>query len=161
MRHSHPSVRPLTPLPYPHWLLNVMTMYHPKLAELVRRDPRFAYEAYEFVFAALTHTQKMLDRKPADGPAVEGTGAAHHVSGRELLLGVRELALREFGLMARTVFHLWGINRTDDFGAIVFNLVEANLMSKTDNDQLNDFHGVYDLDQALVHDFRIQLSEAE
>jgi len=73
--------------------------------------------------------------------------------------GVRDLALREFGLMARTVFRLWGINRTDDFGEIVFNLVEANLMSKTAEDDRKDFHEVYDLDQALVQDYRIELKE--
>jgi uncharacterized repeat protein (TIGR04138 family) len=61
--------------------------------------------------------------------------------------------------MARTVFRLWGINRTDDFGEIVFNLVEANLMSKTDNDSRDDFRDVYDLDQVLVRDFRIRPDE--
>jgi uncharacterized repeat protein (TIGR04138 family) len=135
-------------------------MFHPKLAELVRQDPRYAYEAYEFVFAALAHTQKLLGRSPREVPAVEAE-PNHHVTGPELLSGVRALALREFGLMARTVFHLWGIDRTDDIGEIVFNLVEANLMSKTSEDNRSDFRAVYDLDQALVHEFRIQLNEAE
>ena len=74
--------------------------------------------------------------------------------------GVRDLALREFGLMARTVFRQWGIRRTDDFGDMVFNLIEAGLMSKTDDDERADFHEVYDLDQALVQDYRIQVDEA-
>ena len=100
----------------------------------MRRDPRYAYEAYEFVFAALAHTQKLLGREPPREPGDEPE-PHHHVSGPELLDGIRDLALREFGLMARTVFRLWGINRTDDFGEIVFNLVEANLMSKTDRGQ--------------------------
>jgi uncharacterized repeat protein (TIGR04138 family) len=137
-----------------------MTMHHPKLAELVRRDPRYAYEAYEFVFAALAHTQKILGRSVPDDPPVE-PGPNHHVSGRELLHGIRDLALREFGLMARTVFHLWGIDKTDDFGEIIFNLVDANLMSKTPTDSRADFHNVYDLDQALVRDYRIRLDETE
>ncbi len=137
-----------------------MSIHHPKLDELVRRDPRYAYEAYEFLFAALAHTQQMLGRvPPADASAAEQHD--YHVSGPELLQGVRDLALREFGLMARTVFRLWGINRTDDFGEIVFNLVEANLMSKTDQDDRADFADVYDLDQALVHDYRIGLDEVE
>ncbi len=63
--------------------------------------------------------------------------------------------------MARTVFHMWGIQRTDDFGDIVFNLVEAGLMNKTDEDTRKDFHEVYDLDQALVQGYRIELEEAE
>jgi uncharacterized repeat protein (TIGR04138 family) len=138
------------------------------LEELVRRDPRYAYEAYEFVFAALAHTQKVLGRvpqepaeEPAEEPSEEAAVVEHHVSGPELLDGIRDLALREFGLMARTVFRMWGIESTGDFGEIVFNLIEANLMSKTEGDSRADFVGVYDLDQALVHDYRIVLDEVE
>jgi uncharacterized repeat protein (TIGR04138 family) len=137
-----------------------MTMYHAGLAEVVRRDPRYAYEAYEFVFAALSHTQKLLGRLPEEGPGT-AVGPQHHVKGPELLEGIRDLALREFGLMARTVFRMWGIQRTDDFGEIVFNLVESNLMSKTNEDSRSDFHNVYDFDQALVQGYRIQLDEAD
>src|SRR5262249_37556801 len=132
-------------------------MYYPKLAEIVQRDPRYAYEAYEFVFAALAHTQRRRGKAPAREP--EQVGPEHHVSGPELLEGVRDLALREFGLMARTVFHRWGIDRTSDFGEIVFNLIEARLMSKTDEDSRADFHNVYDLDQALVRDYQIILDK--
>jgi uncharacterized repeat protein (TIGR04138 family) len=134
-----------------------MTMQHPKLEEIVRRDPRFAYEAYEFLFTALAHTQQMLDRVPPE----EGTreDQDYHVSGRELVHGVCDLALREFGLMARTVFHMWGIERTADLGDIVFNLIEAGLMSKTSRDDRRDFEDVFDLDDALVHQFRIELHE--
>src|SRR3954454_1272176 len=128
-------------------------MHHPKLDEIVRRDPRYAYEAYEFVFAALAHTQRLLGRTPPPEAASEQD---YHVSGRQLVECVRDLALREFGLMARTVFRLWGINRTDDFGELVFNLIEANLMSRTSHDQRLDFHDVYDLDQALVQDYKIE-----
>jgi uncharacterized repeat protein (TIGR04138 family) len=137
-----------------------MSIFHPGLAEVVRKDPRYAYEAYEFVFHALGHTQKRLDREPPpDVDRVEGE-KRYHVSGPELLEGIRELALREFGLMARTVFRRWGIQRTGDFGEIVFNLIEAGLMSKTDQDTRADFRDVYDLDQALVQGYRIQLDEA-
>jgi uncharacterized repeat protein (TIGR04138 family) len=135
-------------------------MYRAELAEVVKRDPRYAYEAYEFVYAALEHTQKRLGRLPKREAGAEAQ-PQHHVSGPELLDGVRELALREFGLMARTVFRLWGINRTDDFGEIVFNLVESNLMSKTDEDHRTDFHNIYDLDEALVKGYQIRLDEAE
>ncbi len=134
-------------------------MHHPKLEELVRRDPRYAYEAYEFLFQALAHTQEMLGRVPPQ----EGAAPVqdYHVSGRELVLGARDLALRDFGLMARTVFKLWGINRTDDFGEIVFNLVDAKLMSKTDDDCRADFHAIFALDEALVHGYRIELEKTE
>src|SRR5438445_1634854 len=133
-------------------------MYQARLADLVRRDPRYTYEAYEFVFAALRHTQKMLGRLPGEE---EESLPQQHVSGRELLEGVRDLALREFGLMARTVFRMWGIERTDDFGEIIFNLIESKLMSKTADDTRDDFREVYDLDAALVQNYRIVLDEAD
>jgi uncharacterized repeat protein (TIGR04138 family) len=136
-----------------------MSTYHARLAQVLARDPRFAYEAYEFVFEALSHTQKLLGRAPAEPGSTPAT--PYHVSGRELVHGVRELALREFGLMARLVFRMWGINRTGDFGDIVFNLVEENLMSKSDQDSRADFQDVFDLDQALVQEFHIELDEAE
>ena len=74
----------------------------------------------------------MLGR--AAEPTRDDAPAENHVSGRELCDGVVDLARREFGRMARIVFRLWGINQTDDFGEIVFNLIDANLMSKTDRD---------------------------
>ena len=138
-----------------------MTLFHAGLADVARRDGRYAYEAYEFIFQALHHAQKLLGREPPEEargrPAAE---AQYHVSGPELLEGVRDLALREFGLMARTVFRLWGIRGTGDFGEIVFNLIDAGLMSKTSDDRREDFRDVYDLDEALVGGFRIQLDEA-
>ncbi len=134
-------------------------MHHPKLEELVLRDSRFPCEAYEFVFAALAHTQTLLGRvPPPEGPASQD----YHVSGPQLVDGIRDLALREFGLMARTVFHMWGIDQTADFGEIVFNLIENSLMSKTEGDSREDFRNLFDLDQALVRDYRIEVKkEAE
>jgi uncharacterized repeat protein (TIGR04138 family) len=137
-----------------------MSTYQIRLAELVQRDPRYTYEAYEFVFAALAHTQRLLGRVPSDAEAAS-PGPQYHVSGRELVEGIRDLALREFGRMARVVLRLWGINSTSDFGEIVFNLVDAGLMSKTEQDTRQEFQDIYDLDQAFVHDFRIQLDEVE
>ena len=140
-----------------------MTLFHAGLMDLVQRDARYSYEAYEFLFHALHHTQKLLGREPpepAEGTSLDQVDKRHHVSGQELVHGVRDLALREFGLMARTVFRQWGIQRTDDFGEMVFNLVEAGLMSKTDEDTRADFHDVFDLDRALEADYRISLDEA-
>jgi uncharacterized repeat protein (TIGR04138 family) len=119
-------------------------MHHPKIAAVVQRDPRYAYEAYEFVITYVMTAAR-----------------GHHVSGAELLHGIRDLALREFGLLARVVFRLWGIERTDDFGDIVFNLIDAGLLSKTDQDQRGDFHNVFDLDQALVRDYHIHVERLE
>ncbi len=137
-----------------------MSIHIDKIADIVRRDPRYPYEAYEFVFAALAYTQKALGRAAPAEPGEEAE-SANHVSGPELLRGARDFALREFGLMARTVFRRWGINRTDDFGEIIFNLIDANLMSKTPDDSRRDFHAVFDLDEELVNGYRIRLDEAD
>ncbi len=131
----------------------------PCLEDVVKRDPRYAYESYEFVFAALAHAIKLLGRLPDEED--EDDEPNEHVSGPELLAGVRDLALREFGLMARTVFRLWGINKTADFGNIVFNLIESGLMSRTEQDDLSDFADVYDLDEALVDGYCIPVRETE
>ncbi|HZU39195.1 MAG TPA: Minf_1886 family protein [Gemmataceae bacterium] len=138
-----------------------MTLHHAGLADVVRRDPRYAYEAYEFVFQALEHTQRLLGRAALGERRGQAVDTQSHVRGPELLEGIRDLALREFGLMARTVFRQWGINSTDDFGEIVFNLVEAKLMSKTDDDCRADFHAVFALDEALVHGYGIELEKTE
>jgi uncharacterized repeat protein (TIGR04138 family) len=137
-----------------------MTIHYTRLADVAKQDARYAYEAYEFLFDALEHTQKLLGRVPPQGAGGE-LAKVCHVSGPELVNGIRDLALREFGLMARTVFRLWGIHSTADFGEIVFNLIESELMSKTPEDCREDFHDVYDLDEALVNGYCIRLDEAE
>jgi uncharacterized repeat protein (TIGR04138 family) len=136
-----------------------MSMRHSGLAEIVRRDPRFSYEAYEFVFAALHHTQKRLGRLPKKGEKTEAPQT--HVSGKQLLEGIQQLAIQEFGLMARTVFRCWGIRLTADFGDIVFNLIDANLMSKSPQDSREDFRTDYDLDEVLNKHYQIDLSELD
>ena len=136
-----------------------MAMQHPGLMEVARRDPRYAYEAYEFLFEALAHTQKMLGRSAE--PTREDAPSENHVSGAELCAGVADLARREFGRMARVVFRLWGINQTDDIGEIVFNLIDANLLSKTDRDNRADFHALFDLDAVLLDDFEISAEPPE
>jgi uncharacterized repeat protein (TIGR04138 family) len=135
-----------------------MSSFNAKLLAVARRDPRYAYEAYEFIFQALEHTQKILGRSPTDESA-DPNEPRHHVSGQQLMDGARAFALQEFGMMARVVFRMWGIQRTDDFGAIVFNLIEAELMSKTTDDTMADFHEIFDLDEALSSGFRIVLEE--
>jgi uncharacterized repeat protein (TIGR04138 family) len=110
------------------------------LRQVLEKDPRFPVDAYRFLFEALRFT---VDQLPAQ----------RHVSGRELLEGVRQYALQQFGGMARTVLRHWNIRRTEDIGDMVFNLVEANLMGKTDTDSKNDFKGGYDFDQAFPVDY--------
>lgn len=112
--------------------------YEEKIRAMIRRDPRYAYEAYVFLFEALEFTQRMVlkARKP-EGPVF-------HVSGRELLEGIRRMAIKNFGFMARTVFETWGVHHTEDFGEMVFNLVDNGLMRKTESDTRDDFRNGYD-----------------
>jgi uncharacterized repeat protein (TIGR04138 family) len=136
-----------------------MTMQHAGLADLVRRDPRFTYEAYEFVFDALEHTLTRLGRK-APGAEENPEEGELHVSAVELLEGACDLARREYGLMARVVLRMWGIRRTDDIGELVFTLIDANLMNKNEDDRRQDFNGVFDLGRALTDGYAIQFDEA-
>lgn len=111
------------------------------IEHVLARDPRYPREAYLFLRDALEHTQKQVARR--------ARGQARHVSGQELLHGVREHALQEFGPMTVTVFEEWGIQGGEDFGAMVFNMVDAGLLAKTERDCLDDFRGVYDFDEAF------------
>jgi uncharacterized repeat protein (TIGR04138 family) len=126
----------------------------PKILELVREDPRYAYEAYEFVCDAVTYTQNRLGR------ASDDAAADHHVSGGELLRGACELAVAQFGMMAPVVFKLWGVRATDDFGELVFKLIKATKLSKSDRDELDDFHDVFDLGKVLTEGFELSLGDA-
>ena len=76
-----------------------------------------------------------------------------HVSGRELLEGIREFGLAQFGPMTLPVFEAWGIHRGEDFGEIVFNLVDHGFLNKTKQDSRNDFQGAYDFHDAFRKPF--------
>ncbi len=112
---------------------------------LVQTNPRYSREAYLFLREALDHTQKVV--------AKANKGRSRHVSPGELLDGIREFALAQFGPMTTTVLEDWGLTRCEDFGAIVFNMVEAGLLSKTDKDQPEDFKGGFDFDEAFRKPF--------
>jgi uncharacterized repeat protein (TIGR04138 family) len=76
-----------------------------------------------------------------------------HVSGQELLGGIRQFALEQFGPMAQTVFEDWGVRNCQDFGEIVFNMVEIGLLAKRDTDSREDFLAGYDFQEAFRKPF--------
>ena len=115
---------------------------------ICKEDARFDRQAYTFVRQALDHTVKELKRKNP-----ERTGKSQHVSGAELLQGIRAYALDQFGPLTKTVLNTWGIRRCADFGDIVFNLIEYNVFSKTESDRREDFADLYDFDEAFVKPF--------
>ena len=112
---------------------------------ILAKDTRFSRDAYTFVREALDFTQKSV------GKEVRGT--IRHVSGQELLDGIRKFALEQFGPMVVTVFEEWGVNNCRDFGEIVFNMVEIGLLAKTDKDTRGDFQSGYDFTDAFRKPF--------
>ncbi len=118
--------------------------------------PRLKYHpsAYQFVDAALRYTLEMVGRAPAESVDDEGS----HISGQELLEGIRALALEQFGLMTLSVFHNWGIRQTDDFGRVVFELVERGAMRKTDRDQRSDFVDVFNFEEVFDRQYKFDVS---
>jgi uncharacterized repeat protein (TIGR04138 family) len=120
-------------------------MSHVKVADdildrLRDRDPRFHPKAYLFVLSALHHV-------------MGGMSKPRHITGWELAVGVRDLALREFGLLARMVLGHWGVHATDDVGEIVFALVEAGILVKQDEDRIRDFHALFDFEDVFERNY--------
>jgi uncharacterized repeat protein (TIGR04138 family) len=115
------------------------------LDSIVASDPRYQREAYVFLRDSLDFTTKQ--QKKAKGTTVR------HVSGPELLEGVRQYALKEFGPMVVTVFDSWGIRSCEDIGHMVFNLIGAGIFGKTEEDSIEDFKSVYNFDEAFVKPF--------
>jgi uncharacterized repeat protein (TIGR04138 family) len=101
------------------------------LEHLNSQDGRYKSEAYLFVIQALEFTMARLGRRG-------------HVSGQELLQGFATLAKREFGPTARMVLENWGVTKTQDVGEIVFSLVGAGLLGKTEEDSIEDFADIFD-----------------
>ena len=120
--------------------------------QVLSRDARYEVGAYLFLYEALGYAQKALGRT---GPNLQQT--EKHVSGKELLEGIREYAAHQFGPLAPTVFRRWGIRRTEDFGEIVFNLVESGLLAKTENDSREEFADGFDFDEAFEGPFSAEI----
>ncbi len=119
------------------------------ILKLVRAYPRFRPEAYHFVFEALDYTLE-----------VRG-GTRRHVTGQEIMEGVRRLALERFGYLARPVLAAWGVHATADFGEIVFQLIDVDLLQRTADDRREDFVGLYDFAEAFDLAFDDSLSHVE
>jgi uncharacterized repeat protein (TIGR04138 family) len=115
------------------------------LDSIVANDPRYARDAYVFLRDALDFTTKQQKK-------IKGTNV-RHVAGPELLDGVRQYALKEFGPMVITVFSYWGIRCCEDIGHMVFNLIGAGIFGKTDEDSLEDFKDVYNFEDAFLRPF--------
>lgn len=122
----------------PHGLKNMEESgsFVKKIESILEENPDYKFEAYTFVLAALHDTVTSLE-KP------------RHITGKELSLGIRKYALKQFGPMVLTVLRHWGIRGTLDFGKIVYALIDVGLLSRQPEDRLEDFDKVYDFDEAF------------
>ena len=115
---------------------------------IVAEDARYERDAYFFVRDALEFTTKQKKKAGAVTPQ------ECHVSGQQLLEGVRQYALQQFGPMVPTVFEHWRLRNCRDIGTIVFNLIEAHEFGKSEQDTLEDFQKGYDFHDAFVKPFQ-------
>lgn len=116
------------------------------IRRIQEKDPRYDRGAYYFVRQGLDHTITRLEKlgKKRD---------SNHVSGGELLEGIREFALQQYGPMALTLLKTWGVNDCKDIGHIVFHLVDNQVLGKTEKDTIEDFECGYDFDEAFNKPF--------
>ena len=116
------------------------------LEVICEKDSRYKQDSYEFVMEALAYSQKKFRR-------------VKHVSGTELLEGMKELLLNKYGPMTLLVLRHWGVGNTEDFGRIVFNLVENKVMSKSEDDDIRNFSGGYDFQEVFAQGYRRDLEK--
>jgi uncharacterized repeat protein (TIGR04138 family) len=127
--------------------MNIEEEYRDRLRKIIAADPRFPSDAYDFVRDAVSYTTRKLQAADAEAPR-------RHISGQELLEGIRDLALRQFGPLAIDVFTEWHVRCGEDFGSIVFNLVNHSLLGASDEDSPADFANGYDFQDAFVKPFQ-------
>ena len=116
------------------------------IEKITEKDPRYNAEAYLFLMKGLNFTVGRLEKR-------------RHVSGQELSEGLKLYAIEQFAPMARTVLENWGVSSTEDFGNIVFNMIEAKLLSKAETDSIDDFKGVYDFKEAFDRPVKYKLGQ--
>jgi len=116
------------------------------ISTIYAQDSRYYPEAYEFVMEALSFSQLKFKK-------------SRHIRGEELLAGIKALLLKKFGPLTMMVLKHWGIKTTDDFGNIVFNLVENKVLAKDTHDHYDSFKNAYDFDEVFNKGYRKQLAK--
>lgn len=121
------------------------TNFDEVLAQILSKDPRYHREAYLFVRDGLDFAQKRIGKA--------SKSQARHITGQELLEGLREFGLAQFGPLTLTVLQEWGVRCCEDFGELVFNMVEHGVLSKTESDSREDFQRGYSFEDAFKRPF--------
>ncbi len=126
--------------------MNFEDEYRIRLQKIIAVDSRYRAGAYDFVRSAVAYTTKKLHHE-------QQKKERRHISGQQLLDGIAELALQQFGPLTIDVLEEWGVRKTDDFGNIVFNLVNNNLLGASDEDSPEDFNDGYDFAEIFIKPF--------
>ena len=129
-----------------------MPQPHP-IFKVLEDDERYKLEAYQFVREALSYAQEVMELGSSEAPSSDGQQPERHLTGPPLCEASRRYALDQYGLLAKTVLESWGIRGTEDLGEIVYNLIEVDLMKKSDHDRREDFDGVFDFESGLTGSF--------
>ena len=119
--------------------------------KVVERDPRYHPDAYLLLRDALDYTLNKVKKREKQ---------TRHVTGKELCLGFRDYLLGQFGPMSMTLCREWGIGTCQDIGEMVFNLIEAQMFGRTDNDSKADFVGHYTFEEAFIGPYLPRTGEA-
>jgi len=117
------------------------------IRDLALRDGRYAPEAFRFLFESLNYAIRVAGKENAEG-------AQRHVTGQQVLEGMRQYGLQIFGPLAAQVWRSWGIHSSLDWGHVVFLLVDANLLNRQESDTIEDFRDGFDFDEAFVDGYR-------
>ncbi|QDU94006.1 Minf_1886 family protein [Lignipirellula cremea] len=147
-----------------------MTEEQRPLFQLLRKDPRYTLDAYQFVRDALSYAHDELDWGDESGGEPEAAideddqdeepVVERHLTGQQLCEAIRRYAIEQYGYMAKVVLNSWGVAKTDDFGEIVYNLIRIKLMKKSPADRREDFNGLYDFGEAFEQHFEIKLPKS-
>ncbi len=119
--------------------------FHEVVQLIVRENPRYEPGAYFLVREGLDSTLRALKPGHRRQPA--------HVSGQQLSEGLRAHILDQYGPMSRTLLDTWGIRSTEDFGKIVFTLIDYGILAKNERDRMEDFQDVFDFEEAFEFPF--------
>ena len=116
------------------------------LRRLALRDGRYSPEAFRFLFESLDHAVRLAGKEEAEG-------TERHVTGQEVLRGMRAYASEVFGPLAAHVWRSWGVNSTMDWGRIVFLLVDEGMLKRQDEDDIEDFREGFDFERAFETEY--------
>lgn len=133
-------------------LRTMSVAYEPDWSTIRRRAKGYPENAYQFVRHGLSHTAKaILGEAPGEAEA----NAPRHITGQQLCLGLRDLAIERYGFLAPTVLQTWNVRSTEDFGVMVYALIDREEMRSSPEDRFEDFIGVYDFDEVFAADQRV------